>query len=128
MYRSRSVGSLGASGIAVTLRFYRTVMFCTRSVIIRLLNETKADVTLTGFNNVCIIVVPLTVAQCSACFMVCTTYCCSAQNKSFSHAGQNRLPHDGQNRLPSVHIFQFFIILAPIYTLTNQALKFYCFK
>jgi len=39
-------------------------MFCTRSVIIRLLNETKADVTLTGFNNVCILVAPLTVAQC----------------------------------------------------------------
>jgi len=90
MYRSRSVGSLGASGIAVTLRFCRTVMFCTRSVIIRPLNETKADVTLTVFNYACIIAVPLIVAQCSARFMIYTTYCCSAQNTSFSHDGQNR--------------------------------------
>jgi len=35
--------------------------------------------------------VPLIVAHCSACFMVYTTYCCSAQNTSFSHDGQNRL-------------------------------------
>jgi len=52
---------------------------------------------LTGFNYACIIAVPIIVAQCSARFMVYTTYCCSAQNTSFSHDGQNRLTSTGKN-------------------------------
>jgi len=58
----------------------------------------KADVTLIGFNYVCIIAVPIIVSQCSARFMVYTTCCCSAQNTSFSHDGQNRLRSGNNNQ------------------------------
>ena len=52
MYISRSIGSLDASGIVVTIRFFRTVMLCTTSVILRFQMKQKADFTLRIFNYV----------------------------------------------------------------------------